>query len=99
MTCACPEIPTCELRRSEASSAPVGSDDGQSESCSGPEVGFEEISVDLLQARFWIVSADQPEIVPSRPASQSWSRRRRADALHYTQQFWVQNRSDPSSVC
>jgi hypothetical protein len=24
---------------------------------SGPEVGFEEIFVDLLEARFWIVSA------------------------------------------
>jgi hypothetical protein len=30
-----------------------GEDDGQTGSNSGPEVGLEEIAIDLLQARFW----------------------------------------------
>ena len=34
--------------------------DGQNESCSGPEVGFEKIAVDLLQARFWRVIGTCP---------------------------------------
>ncbi|MFZ0694611.1 MAG: hypothetical protein WAN51_10760, partial [Alphaproteobacteria bacterium] len=29
-----------------------GMSDGQNESCSGPQVGFEEIAIDLLQGRF-----------------------------------------------
>jgi hypothetical protein len=31
-------------------------DHGQPGSYSGPEVGFEEIAIDLRQARFWITS-------------------------------------------
>jgi hypothetical protein len=50
--------------------------DEQSVDYSGPEVGFEEIAIDLLQARFWITS-DLPTIrgltmVMKRCAAADW---------------------------
>jgi hypothetical protein len=59
-----------------------GVDNGQTGSYSGSEVGFAEIAVDLLQARFWITNGMVRRLYPA----SSWDikdvRRKRPMELH-----------------
>ena len=48
--------PAVDQGRNEPGDCGLCMGEGLTGSHSGPEVGFEEIAIDLLQARFWIVT-------------------------------------------